>query len=48
MTEDRWRQAQLLPVLWHLVAQCRVGVNLRQPLTRRSRLWPNGLTESSQ
>ncbi len=42
VTTDRWRRAQLLPVLWHLVAQRQVGVDLRHALTRGSRLWPNG------
>ena len=40
VTTDRWRQAQLLPVLWHLVAQHQVGVDLRHALTRGSPLWP--------
>lgn len=48
MTEDRWHQARWLPVLWHLIAQRRVGVNLKQPLTQGSRLWLNGLTEGPQ
>ena len=39
MTAERWQQAQLLPVLWHLVAHRRIVVNLQQRLTRRSCLW---------
>ncbi len=45
MTDDCWHRAQWLPVLWHLVAQRRVGIDLRQPLTPRSSLWPQSLTE---
>lgn len=40
VTEERWVQAQLLTVLWHLVACRRIGVNLSQPLTMHSPLWP--------
>lgn len=39
MTADRWQHAQLLPVLWHLVATRQVRVDLAQPLTMHSRLW---------
>jgi nicotinic acid mononucleotide adenylyltransferase len=40
VTEDRWARAQLLAILWHLVACRRIGVDLSQPLTMRSPLWP--------
>lgn len=39
ISEDRIRNAQLLPTLWYLVANHRIGVDLTQPLTMRSRLW---------
>jgi hypothetical protein len=39
MTHDRWRQAQLLPTLWQLVALRQIGVDLAQPLTMHSRVW---------
>jgi hypothetical protein len=32
-------RAQLLPVLWHLVAVGQIGADLEVPLTMRSRLW---------
>lgn len=38
ISEDRIRRAELLPMLWHLVANHRIGVDLTQPLTMRSRL----------
>lgn len=39
ISEDRIKRAQLLPTLWYLVANDRIGVDLTQPLTMRSRLW---------
>jgi hypothetical protein len=39
ISPDRWRQAQLLPTLWQLIARRQVGTDLAQPLTMRSRLW---------
>jgi len=39
ISPDRWRQAQLLPTLWQLIASRQVGADLAQPLTRRSRIW---------
>lgn len=36
-----WDRAHLLPVLWHLVSLGRIGADLRQPLTMKSRLWSN-------
>jgi hypothetical protein len=39
ISPDRWRQAQLLPTLWQLVASRQVGADLEQPLTMRSRIW---------
>jgi len=37
--QDRWRQAQLLPLLWQLVATRQIGTDLDQPLTMQSGLW---------
>jgi hypothetical protein len=37
--EDRWQQAQLLPMLWQLVATQQIGADLEQPLTMQSGLW---------
>jgi hypothetical protein len=37
--QDRWQQAQMLPMLWQLVATREVGTALDQPLTMHSRLW---------
>jgi TnsA endonuclease N terminal/TnsA endonuclease C terminal len=39
ISEGRIKRAQLLPTLWHLVANNCIGVDLTQPLTMRSRLW---------
>lgn len=39
ISPDRWRQAQLLPTLWQLVASRQVGADLEQPLTMHSRIW---------
>jgi hypothetical protein len=37
--EDRWQQAQLLPMLWQLVATRQIGADLEQRLTMQSGLW---------
>jgi hypothetical protein len=39
ISEDRIKRAQLLPTLWHLVANHNISADLTQPLTMRSRLW---------
>ena len=36
---DKWNQAMLLPVVWHLIARRSIGTNLQQPLTMSSRIW---------
>jgi hypothetical protein len=36
---DPWNQATLLPVVWYLVANRSIGVDLTRPLTMRSRIW---------
>ena len=37
--QDRWQQAQLLPMLWQLIATRHIGADLSQPLTMHSCLW---------
>ncbi len=37
--ENPERQAELLPVLWHLVSTHQLGCNLLEPLTMSSPLW---------
>jgi TnsA endonuclease N terminal/TnsA endonuclease C terminal len=39
-SQDRWQQAQMLPMLWQLIARREVGTDLAQPLTMQSRIWP--------
>jgi TnsA endonuclease N terminal/TnsA endonuclease C terminal len=39
ISDDVWHKAQLLPVLWHLVAQRQVGTDLSHALTMHSHLW---------
>lgn len=36
---DKWNQARLLPVIWHLVAIRRIGNDLTQPITMSSPIW---------
>lgn len=36
---DKWNQATLLPVVWHLIAKRSIGTNLMQPLTMTSKIW---------
>ncbi len=38
-SQDRWQQAQMLPMLWQLIARREVGTDLAQPLTMQSRIW---------
>jgi hypothetical protein len=38
LSQDRWQQAQMLPMLWQLIATRQVGTDLRQPLTMQSRI----------
>lgn len=37
--QDEWRQAQLIGVLWYLVATFQIGINLHQPITMDSKIW---------
>lgn len=39
---DKWNQAELLPVVWHLIAIRRIGNDLTQPITMRSKIWHMG------
>ncbi|MDO9010364.1 MAG: heteromeric transposase endonuclease subunit TnsA [Gallionella sp.] len=36
---DKWNQAQLLPVIWYLIANRRIGNDLSLAITMRSRIW---------
>ncbi|TCS72150.1 TnsA endonuclease-like protein [Sulfuritortus calidifontis] len=36
---DRWKRADALPDLWHLVATSQVGCDLTQPLTMKTHIW---------
>ncbi len=38
MSQDRWQQAQMLPMLWQLIATRQVDTDLSQPLTMQSRI----------
>ncbi len=37
--QDKWNQAALIPVIWCLLAERRIGCDLTQPLTMESTLW---------
>lgn len=39
MRTDSTGQAQMIGVLWHLVATFRIGADLQKPLTMKSRIW---------
>lgn len=39
LSEDKWRQAEWLPVIWHLLAHGRIGADLEQELTMDSSIW---------
>lgn len=40
--QDKWNQAEILPVVWHLVAQGRIRTDLTLPLTMCSVIWAEG------
>jgi TnsA endonuclease-like protein len=40
MCQDAHDRAHLLPTLWSLVAQRKIGADLNQPLTMQSLIWP--------
>lgn len=37
--QDKWNQARLIPSLWALVAQRKIGCDLTEPLTMKTKLW---------
>nr|WP_308029745.1 hypothetical protein [Neisseria lactamica] len=37
--QDEYNQAKLLPVLWYLIAERKIGADLNQPLTMQSSIW---------
>lgn len=39
LSHEPFRRAELLPTLWHLVSHGRIGADLDQPLTMKTRLW---------
>lgn len=39
---DKWNQAELLPIIWHLIAIRRIGNDLTLPITMRSKIWQMG------
>ena len=45
LSSDETQKATLLPTLWQLVANGRIGVDLEQPLTMSSRIWLSGSNE---
>ncbi len=41
--QDKINQAQLLPIVWHLIANQRIGCNLNIPVTMSTRIWMIGV-----
>jgi hypothetical protein len=41
--QDKMSQAQLLPIVWHLIANQRIGCDLNLPVTMSSRIWMQGV-----
>ena len=39
LSDDKWRQAELLPAVWHLLANHRIGADLDVTLTMDSPIW---------
>jgi hypothetical protein len=39
MYRDRWNQAALIPVMWRLLADRRIGFDIAQLLNMRSTIW---------
>ena len=37
--QDKWNQATVIPVVWRLIAERRIGTNLTETLTMRSAIW---------
>jgi hypothetical protein len=40
--QDKWNQAELLPIIWHLIAVRRIENDLSAPITMRSPIWTIG------
>lgn len=40
ITADIWRQAALIPTLWHLIANQRIGVDINLKIHMESPIWP--------
>jgi hypothetical protein len=39
ITEDRMKQAELMPTLWYLVGTFQIGIDLNEAITMESRIW---------
>ena len=39
ISADKWKRAEVMPYLWNLISNRRIGIDLRQPLKMRSRIW---------
>lgn len=39
LSADAWRQAEMLPVIWHLMAHHRIGADLQRELAMDSAIW---------
>jgi hypothetical protein len=39
ITSDRWKQAEFIPMLWHLIARQRIGTDLSLRLNMKSRIF---------
>jgi hypothetical protein len=37
--QDKWNRALLIPSLWRLISLRRIGTDITEPLTMRSRIW---------
>ncbi len=37
--QDKWNQAALIPIVWRLIGERRIGCDLTEPLTMRSIIW---------
>ncbi len=45
LSADIWLRAELIPWIWNLVNQNIIGVDLHQPLTMKSKIWPTSLAK---
>jgi hypothetical protein len=48
ITSDIWRQANLIPTLWHLIATRRIGVDIDTKIHMESPIWPLELLEGDE